>query len=77
MLGVNVSVFLSKNERHAVEGNLLVSHSTKHINDLKQLLLKDSKITDELKSSIGLLLFNMLELTEQCVCPRLKQKPKS
>ena len=70
-------VYLSKNERHAAEGNLLVSHSTKHMNDLKQLLLKDSKITDELKSSIGLLLFNMLELTKQCVCPRLKQKPKS
>ena len=28
--------FLSKNERHATERNLLVSHSMKHINDLKQ-----------------------------------------
>ena len=52
--------FLSKNERHAAEQNLFVSHSTKHINDLKQLLLKHCKITDELKSSIDLLLFNML-----------------
>ena len=52
--------FLSKNERYAAERNLLVSHSTKHINDLKQLLLKHRKITDELKSSIGVLLFNML-----------------
>ena len=51
--------FLSKNERHAAEQNLFVSHSTKHINDLKQLLLKHCKITDELKSSIDLLLFNM------------------
>ena len=30
--------FLSKNERHATERNLLVSHSMKHINDLKQQL---------------------------------------
>ena len=52
--------FLNKNERHAAERNLLVSHSTKHINDLIQLLLKHRKITDELKSSIGLVLFNML-----------------
>ena len=51
--------FLSKNERHAAKPNLLISHSTKHINDLKQLLLKHHKIIDELESSIGLLLFNM------------------
>ena len=49
-----------QNERHAAERNLSVSHSTKHINDLKQLLLKHCTITDEVKSSIGLLLFNML-----------------
>ena len=30
--------FLSRNERHATERNLLVSHSMKHINDLKQQL---------------------------------------
>ena len=52
--------FLSKNGRHAAKQNLFVSHSTKDINDLKQLLLKHRKITDELKSSIDLLLFNML-----------------
>ena len=52
--------FLNKNEKHAAERNLSVSHSTKHINDLKQLLLKHCTITDEVKSSIGLLLFNML-----------------
>ena len=32
----------------------------KHVNDLKQLLLKHRKRTDQLKSSAGLLLFNML-----------------
>ena len=32
------SKFLSRNERHATERNLLVSHSMKHINDLKQQL---------------------------------------
>lgn len=52
--------------------NMLVSHSTKHINDWKQLSLKHRKITDklisdeliteELKSSTGLLLFSMLYL---------------
>ena len=35
--------FLSKNERQAAERNLLVSHSTKRINDLKQLFLKHAK----------------------------------
>ena len=45
--------FLSKNERHAAERNLLVSHSTKHINDLKQLFLKHRKITYAPNSSIG------------------------
>ena len=52
--------FLNKSEKHAAEGNLLISHSTKHVNVLKQLLLKHRKRTDELKSSSGFLLFNML-----------------
>ena len=39
---------------------MLISHSTKHINDLKQILVKHRKRTDELKSSTGFLLFNML-----------------
>ena len=54
--------FLNKNERHAAERNLLILHSTKHVNDLKQLLLKHRKRTDEVKSSTGILLFNMLIL---------------
>ena len=53
--------FLSKNERQAAERNLLVSHSTRHINDLKQLFLKHRKITYGPNSSIGLLLFNILD----------------
>ena len=40
--------FVNKKER-----NLLVSHSTEHINGLKQLWLKHHIITDEPKSSIG------------------------
>ena len=52
--------FLSKNERHAAKPNLLISHSTKHINDLKQLLLKHRQSTDKLKSSTEFLLFDML-----------------
>ena len=52
--------FLNKNEIHAAERNLLISHSTKHVNDLKQLLLKDRKRTDQLKSSTGFLLFDKL-----------------
>ena len=40
---------LSKNERYAAERNLLLLHSTKNINDLKELLLKHHKRTDELK----------------------------
>ena len=52
--------FLNKNESHAAEQNLLISHSTKHVNDLKQLLLKHHKRTDQLKSSTGFLLFYKL-----------------
>ena len=71
---------MHKNERHATERNLLISHSTKHVNDFKQLLLKHRKRTDELKSSTGFLLFNMLIsniLAEPCVFGRFKQKIKS
>ena len=50
---------LRKNERHAAERNLLILHSTKNINDLKELLLKHHKRTDELKSSTGFLLLKM------------------
>ena len=47
----------TKYERHKTEQNLLVLHSAKHMNDLKQLLSKYHKTTGMLKSSIGLLLF--------------------
>ena len=46
----------TKYERHKTE-QLLVLHSAKHMNDLKQLLSKYHKTTGKLKSSIGLLLF--------------------
>ena len=51
--------FLNKNERHPAERNLFISRSTKHVNDLKELLLKHRKRTDQLKSSTGFLLFNL------------------
>ena len=47
----------TKYERHKTKQNLLVLHSAKHMNDLKQLLSKHHKTTGKLKSSIGLLLF--------------------
>ena len=50
----------NKNERHGAKRNLLISHLAKDINELKQLLLKSHNMANVLKSSIGLLLFNML-----------------
>ena len=52
--------FLSKNERQAAERNLLVSHSTKRINDYETTFPQTRKITYGPNSSIGLLLFHML-----------------
>lgn len=51
--------FSNESKRHTTERNLLVSHSTNHVSDLKELLLKHRKNFDGLKSPTCLLLFNI------------------